>query len=254
MKWVVFSNKQDWLVLPLWTSVVLSRIRLYIGEKYSLCLLEHSSSLTWQWKSWVPRLFAGWYQMIVYGGDSTRFGTDRACVCLNNRVCAYCVRSKEVASFAQLLWNVQRLLSVCRLFSLVSISRKESTISTATVRIPWSSWFFTLSSPVVVAKPPETVAYQTRARLVFQSYSCVVKNLCVCVEPVRPFSSTGFLIWKYFFSLSHCSSSSSSLRLLQTMVITTFICVWMFYMITLMAQLNPLIGPDVKVKNYFLKN
>lgn len=65
--------------------------------------------------------------MIIYGDDSTRSGSDRACVCLNYRLGSYCVRSKEVASFAQFFDEISSkvFLSVRRLFSLVSFSRPK---------------------------------------------------------------------------------------------------------------------------------
>jgi hypothetical protein len=91
--------------------------------------------------------------MIIYGDDSTRLGSDRACVRLNYRVSVHiaCGRSKEVASFAQFVVKCSKAFypSVVSFPSRASLPAKEKTsthtISTATVRIPWSS------SPLVFA-------------------------------------------------------------------------------------------------------
>lgn len=40
--------------------------------------------------------------------------------------------------------------------------------------------------------------------------------------------------------------------LVQTLVVTACICLYMFYIITYLAQLNPLIGPQLKTANVYL--
>lgn len=41
--------------------------------------------------------------------------------------------------------------------------------------------------------------------------------------------------------------------LVQTLVVTACLCLYMFYIITYLAQLNPLIGPELKTEEVFLK-
>eukprot|EP00054_Salpingoeca_dolichothecata_P014353 m.80924 g.80924 ORF g.80924 m.80924 type:complete len:78 (+) comp20951_c0_seq2:659-892(+) len=40
---------------------------------------------------------------------------------------------------------------------------------------------------------------------------------------------------------------------IQTMVITTCVCMWLFYLFTYMAQINPLVGPQLKPDMGWLK-
>lgn len=40
--------------------------------------------------------------------------------------------------------------------------------------------------------------------------------------------------------------------LVRTMSITTAVCLWMFWLCTYMSQLNPIIGPELKVANVYL--
>lgn len=252
MEWVVFPiNKIGWSTgsanvnLSCFTRISTE----YLREKIFVVFVGHDSSLTWRWRSWVPRLFAGWYQMIIYGDDSTRSGPDRACVCLNNRVCAYCVRSKEVASFAHFLWNVQRLLSVCRLFSLVSFSRKKSTISTATVRNRWSSWLLT-PSPLDSSSGSQAARHGRIPKPVLVSCSSLIlawiRNcacVCVCVLILLALflPTTGLIIWKNISQLCSCSwprsryilkqGLNSDLALIRTRSISLslFCCCFLFY-------------------------
>jgi hypothetical protein len=161
--------------------------------------------------------------MIIYGDDSTRLGSDRACVRLNYRVSVHiaCGRSKEVASFAQYVVKCSKAFypSVVSFPSRASLPAKEKDEHTHNIDgdcadslvqlTPHTLLSSSLPPPVVVAKPPDTVAYQNPCPV-----SCVpvlflrgLDIVCrMCCDPARPFfSDIGF---DHFENISRSSCAS----------------------------------------------
>ncbi len=74
---------------------------------------------------------------------------------------------------------------------------------------------------------------------------------CRACERRRGFPA--FISFFFFGFLFFGKPAHRNGRLLQVMVVLALVCVWLFWVCTYMSQLNPLIGPEVKVKEYFLK-
>jgi hypothetical protein len=138
--------------------------------------------------------------MIIYGDDSTRLGSDRACVrSLNYRVSVHiaCGQKKWQVLHSSSS-NVQRLfIRLSSLFPRELLSRPKKRRAHTQYRRRLCGFLgpallsSSLPPPVVVAKPPDTVAYRNPCCPV----SCVpvlflrgLDIVCrMCWDPARPY-------------------------------------------------------------------
>ena len=70
-----------------------------------------------------------------------------------------------------------------------------------------------------------------------------------------PGPNRGYVFFINITRLVKCILTNSDCifcRLLQTLIVTTCLCLWLFYIIAYLAQLNPLIAPVLKVKSVYI--